>query len=102
MLLDIERSGVVPIVGLNWKDDLTLAQQWLTQLGNPYEATAFDAEGRVGIDWGVYGAPETFLVDASGQVIYKYISPLTREVWEREFLPRIETAKQAAGQGGRT
>lgn len=99
LLLDIARTNVVPLVGLNWKDDLTLARQWLDQLGDPYQATAFDAEGRVGIDWGVYGAPETFLVDANGQVVFKYISPLTREVWEQEFLPRIATAKQAAGQG---
>lgn len=102
LLLEIERSGVVPLVGLNWKDDLVQAQQWLTQLGNPYVASAFDEEGRVGIDFGVYGAPETFLVDASGQVIYKFISPLTREVWQNEFLPRIQAARQGAGQRGAT
>jgi cytochrome c biogenesis protein CcmG/thiol:disulfide interchange protein DsbE len=88
-LLQIARSGVVPIVGLNWKDDRSLAQQWLEQLGNPYVVTAFDPEGRAGIDWGVYGAPETFLVDANGIVQYKHIAPLTMEVWEREFLPRL-------------
>ncbi len=95
-LLEIARSGVVPLVGLNWKDELNLAQQWLTQLGNPYEASAFDAEGRVGLDWGVYGAPETFLVDANGQVIYKYISPITPEVWQKEFLPRIQAAQASS------
>jgi cytochrome c biogenesis protein CcmG/thiol:disulfide interchange protein DsbE len=88
-LLQIARTNVVAIVGLNWKDELSLAQQWLTQLGNPYVMTAFDPEGRAGIDWGVYGAPETFLVDANGIVQYKHIAPLTMEVWEREFLPRI-------------
>ena len=63
-LLEIASRGEVPIVGLNWKDDMQLAQQWLRELGNPYVATAFDEEGRVAIDWGVYGAPETFLIDA--------------------------------------
>jgi len=98
LLLELANENVVPIVGLNWKDDLVLARQWLDQLGDPYVATAFDAEGRVGIDWGVYGAPETFLVDAEGQVIFKHIAPLTRAIWEREFLPRIQTARKAAGQ----
>ena len=92
-LLEIARSNVVPIVGLNWKDELPLAQQWLQQLGNPYVATAFDPEVRVGIDWGVYGAPETFLVDGNGVVQYKHIAPLTMEVWQREFLPRIRQAQ---------
>lgn len=98
LLLEIAKENVVPLVGLNWKDDLTLARQWLSQLGDPYVATAFDADGRVGIDWGVYGAPETFLVDAQGQVIFKHIAPLTREIWQQEFLPRIEAARKAAGQ----
>lgn len=92
-LLQIARAGVVPIIGLNWKDDLPLAQRWLQQLGNPYTVTAFDPEGRTGIDWGVYGAPETFLVDANGIVQYKHIAPLTMEVWEREFLPRIRAGQ---------
>lgn len=92
-LLRIAKSNIVPIVGLNWKDELPLAQQWLERLGNPYVATAFDPEGRTGIDWGVYGAPETFLVDAQGVVRYKHIAPLTLEVWEREFVPRIRAAQ---------
>jgi cytochrome c biogenesis protein CcmG, thiol:disulfide interchange protein DsbE len=92
-LLEIARSNVVPIVGLNWKDELPLAQQWLQQLGNPYVTTGFDPEGRVGIDWGVYGAPETFLVDGNGVVQYKHIAPLTMEVWQREFLPRIRSGQ---------
>ena len=88
-LLAIAGRGEVPIVGLNWKDDRDLAQRWLRELGNPYVVNAFDEEGRVAIDWGVYGAPETFLVDGSGNVIYKHIAPITVEVWEREFVPRL-------------
>jgi cytochrome c biogenesis protein CcmG/thiol:disulfide interchange protein DsbE len=92
-LLEIARSGDVPIYGLNWKDDNDAALSWLAQLGNPYVATAVDADGRVAIDWGVYGAPETFLIDADGTVIYKHIAPITMEVWESEFVPRIAAAR---------
>jgi cytochrome c biogenesis protein CcmG/thiol:disulfide interchange protein DsbE len=93
-LLAIAQQGVVPIVGLDWNDQRERAQQWLKQLGNPYTAVAFDTDGRTAIDWGVYGAPETYLVDAQGRVIYKYISSMTPEVWEHEFLPRINQARR--------
>lgn len=92
-LLEIASRGEVPIVGLNWKDDMQLAQQWLRELGNPYVATAFDEEGRVAIDWGVYGAPETFLIDAKGTVIHKHVAPLTLEIWERDFVPLIKQGR---------
>lgn len=96
-LLEIARQGLVPIVGLDTKgpddsDERSNARRWLKQLGNPYVATAFDGDGRAAIDWGVYGAPETFLVDAQGIVIYKYIGPISVQVWEREFVPRIRSA----------
>jgi len=94
-LLEIAKQHVVPILGLNFNDDRARAQRWLQQLGNPYTAVAFDPDERVAIDWGVYGAPETFLVDQHGRVIYKYISPLTLEVWQTEFLPRIEAARRS-------
>jgi len=94
-LLEIARQGLVPIIGLDTKDELADAQRWLTTLGNPYAATAMDADGRVAIDWGVYGAPETFLVDAKGIVIYKYIGPISMQAWQQEFVPRIQTAKAA-------
>ena len=93
-LLAIAREHVVPIIGLDYMDEREKAKQWLTQLGNPYQAVAFDTDGRTAIDWGVYGAPETFLVDAQGRVLYKFISPITPEVWEREFLPRIQAARR--------
>ena len=91
----IAERGEVPIYGLNWKDDAKLASDWLRRLGNPYTATAFDEEGRVAIDWGVYGAPETFLIAPDGTILYRHISPMTMEVWENEFLARIA----AAGRG---
>jgi cytochrome c biogenesis protein CcmG/thiol:disulfide interchange protein DsbE len=93
-LLAIAQQHVVPIVGLVYLDDRVKAKQWLEQLGNPYEAVAFDNDGRTAINWGVYGAPETFLVDTHGQVIYKFISPVTQEIWNREFLPRIAAARR--------
>jgi cytochrome c biogenesis protein CcmG/thiol:disulfide interchange protein DsbE len=96
VLLEIARRGEIPLIGLNWKDELPLAQRWLQALGNPYVVSAFDPEGNVGIDWGAYGAPETFLVDARGIIVYKYVSPLRIDVWEREFLTRI---KQAGAKG---
>ena len=96
-LIAIAGQQVVPIIGLNWKDDNAAAQQWLRQLGNPYAVVAEDREGRTAIDWGVYGAPETFLIGPDGTVLYKHIAPMTMEVWNKEFLPRIEAARTAAG-----
>ena len=91
--MELSRRNEIPIFGLNWRDQRDSALRWLDQLGDPYFATAYDEDGRVGIDWGVYGAPETFLVGADGTVIYKHISPLTEEVWQTEFLPRIREAR---------
>jgi cytochrome c biogenesis protein CcmG/thiol:disulfide interchange protein DsbE len=89
-LVRISRTQVVPLIGLNWKDDPVAAQEWLRTLGNPYAAVAADQEGRTAIDWGVYGAPETFLIGPDGKVVFKHIAPMTMEVWNTEFLPRIQ------------
>jgi len=93
VLNEIAAQGEIPIYGLNWNDDMALAHQWLRQLGNPYVATAFDGEGRVAIDWGVYGAPETFLIAPDGTILYRHITPMTMEIWQNEFLARITMAK---------
>jgi cytochrome c biogenesis protein CcmG, thiol:disulfide interchange protein DsbE len=93
-LLEIARRGEVPIVGLNWNDDREQALLWLQQLGDPYVVTAFDGEGRVAIDWGVYGAPETFLVGADGTVLKRRVYPITMEIWEQEFVPLLPRAAQ--------
>ncbi len=97
VLLAIARQNVVPLIGLNWKDDNAAAQQWLRDLGNPYSAIAEDNVGKTAIDWGVYGAPETFLIGPDGVVLYKHIAPMTLEVWNKEFLPRIASARAGAG-----
>ena len=94
-LLEIQRQNIVPIYGFNLKDDPRLARQWLAQLGNPYVASMVDTEGRVGIDWGVYGAPETFLVDQNGRVIHKLIAAMTMEIWHEDFLPLIQQLNAA-------
>ena len=88
-LLELSRTQDVPIIGLNWKDDEELAHEWLNQLGNPYAAIAADKPGREAINWGVTAAPETFLVDGNGIVQFRLQSAMTREIWEKEFVPRI-------------
>ncbi len=94
-LMQLAESGAVPVYGINWRDNRDDALRWLEQLGDPYEFTAFDQDGRVGIDWGVYGAPESFLVDANGVVVHKHLGPLNPENWQRDFVPLI----RAAGAG---
>jgi cytochrome c biogenesis protein CcmG/thiol:disulfide interchange protein DsbE len=88
-LLQIKRQGKVPIFGIDWKDDDTQARAWLSELGNPYERVGADREGRVAIDWGVYGAPESFLINPAGTVVYKHVGAMTPQIWEQEFLSRL-------------
>ena len=97
MLLEIARSEVVPVVGLNWKDDDAAARLWLEELGDPYDIVAVDRDSRIAIDWGVYGAPETFLIDERGVVVYRHVGAMTREVWARQFLSRIPKPAGAVG-----
>ena len=91
-LLELSKTSGVPIYGLDWKDDRDSALRWLNTLGDPYVLSGFDDVGNVAIDWGVYGAPETFLIGRDGTVLYKHIAPLTPDVWQQEFLPRIREA----------
>lgn len=90
VLVEARKAGELPIVGLNWKDDPAAALDWLAQLGDPYDVIAVDADGRIAINWGVYGAPETFLVDPAGIVVHKHIGALTREIWQRDFISRMK------------
>lgn len=91
-LLRIRQEGKVRLVGLNYKDEDAAARDWLMQLGNPYEVIAADHEGRAAIDWGVYGAPETFLVNPAGTIVHKVVGQVTAENWRTQFLPLIEGA----------
>jgi cytochrome c biogenesis protein CcmG/thiol:disulfide interchange protein DsbE len=88
-LLEIAKQNVLPLVGFNWKDEDDAALDWLKQLGNPYAVVVADRDGRVAINFGVYGAPETFFIDAEGRVQYRHVGPMTKEVWEQEFLSRL-------------
>jgi len=88
-LLDLAAKGDIPIYGINWRDTRPEALRWLQQLGDPYVASGFDVDGVVGIDWGVYGAPESFLVSADGVVLFKQLGPLNRQIWERDIVPLI-------------
>lgn len=88
-LLQISAEGRLPLLGLNWKDDDAAALRWLRELGNPYALVVADREGRVAIDYGVYGAPETFLVDDRGIIVHKHVGALTRDIWRRDFLARV-------------
>lgn len=91
VLLNYARSKNIPLVGLNWKDDNDTALRWLAALGDPYDAVPVDADGRVAINYGVYGAPETFLIDGAGVIRFKQIGPLTPEVIANEIEPRLAT-----------
>ncbi len=89
VLNQLARTGAVPLLGLNYKDQREDALQWLRERGDPYTVNAFDADGRVGIDWGVYGVPETFLIDKRGMIRYKHTGPLTPKVVQDEILPLV-------------
>jgi cytochrome c biogenesis protein CcmG/thiol:disulfide interchange protein DsbE len=89
VLLQVAKQKVVPIVGLNWKDERGDALQWLAKFGDPYALSVHDRTNVVGLDYGVYGAPETFLIDKQGVIRYKQIGPITPEAWEKTLLPMI-------------
>lgn len=87
LLLEYARSRAIPIYGLNYKDNREDALSWLAELGDPYVLSVSDLDGRVGIDYGVYGAPETYLIDRDGVIRFKQIGPVTPDVWTGTILP---------------
>ena len=92
-LMHLSKDKGVRIVGLNYKDEREAAFRFLNQLGNPYETIIFDPKGKLGFDLGVYGAPETFVIDADGVVRYRHVGVVNQKVWEQELLPVINKAK---------
>jgi len=96
VLMEIRRGGAVPIHGLNYKDKPADAAAWLGAFGDPYTRTGADIDGRVGIDWGVYGVPETFVIDREGRIAYKHIGPVTAATWNDKLLPLIRKLQQGA------
>ena len=94
VLVELSKKGVLPILGLNYKDKGDEAQRWLKQFGNPYQLSAVDADGRIGIDYGVYGVPETYLIDTEGVIRYKQIGPLTQAILDQKVLPLAMALKK--------
>lgn len=90
VFMDLARQNVVPIVGLNYKDKREAGVGWLRQFGNPYAVSAFDSDGRIGIDYGVYGVPETFVIDKLGVIRMKHIGPVSAEALTDKILPLIK------------
>jgi len=89
LLVELTGKHDVRLFGINYKNDAKEARDWLAQLGNPYGRIGADASGRVGIDWGVYGVPETFIVDGAGRIRYRQLGPIDRQAMEQTILPLI-------------
>ena len=94
LLMSIDRAGEVPVYGINYKDAETDAKRWLNDYGDPYADIGADLNGRTGINWGVYGLPETFLINQQGQIVYKHVGPLSPEVFQSKILPLVRELKK--------
>ena len=94
LLLQYAKSAAVPIYGMDYKDERAAALQLLREEGDPYVLSVSDTDGRVAIDYGVYGAPETYLIDKNGVIRFKKIGPITEEVWEKSILPLAKQLNQ--------
>lgn len=92
-LMTIAQRNEVPLLGLDWNDNRDAALRWLDTLGDPYVGSAYDPEGRIALDWGVYAAPETFFIDAQGIIRHKHFGPISVEIWDRDFVPLIKQAQ---------
>lgn len=88
-LLRIAAGTDIQLVGVNYKDDVALARNWLAQFGNPYDLVIVDADGALGVELGVYGAPETFLLDSAGRVVFKRVGDVNERIWRDELQPRF-------------
>jgi len=95
VLMGLQQKGIVPIHGLNYKDKPDDAQAWLDQLGDPYTRTGADISGRVAIDWGVYGVPETFIIDRDGRIAHKHIGAITPEALRKTIMPIIDKLQKS-------
>jgi cytochrome c biogenesis protein CcmG, thiol:disulfide interchange protein DsbE len=95
LLVQLAKAKIVPIVGLDYKDEPQAGKGWLAQLGNPYDVSVMDRDGRVGIDWGVYGVPETFVIDKQGTIRYKQIGPVTAEALAKKILPLVRELQKS-------
>ena len=94
ILMRYAERNIAPLYGLNYKDKKSDAIAWLTQLGNPYQRIGQDLSGRAGIEWGVYGVPETYIIDREGRIRYRHVGPISPEAMEEKILPLIEELKK--------
>ena len=94
LLNRLTEDGTVPVYGINYKDKPEDARRWLARMGDPYVRAGADQSGRVGIDWGVYGLPETFVIDRDGRIVYKHVGPIRPEDLEEKILPLIEKLRE--------
>ncbi len=90
VLMAIAKTGIVKIYGVDWKDKPDAAKDWLEKLGNPYVMSVDDQSGDIGIDFGVYGAPETYIIDQQGDIVHKHTGPITWSDWQKKLLPKIK------------
>lgn len=97
LLVELAESGTVPIYGINYKDRADAALAFLDELGDPYDRIGADRSGRVAIDWGVYGLPETFVIDAEGRIAYKHVGPFNRQMLEEDILPVVRRLQAGGG-----
>lgn len=95
LLVEFARAKVAPLIGLDYKDPRADGLRWLKQFGNPYDFSASDADGRVGIDYGVYGVPETYVIDKAGVIRYKHIGPVTVDALKDKIIPLINELKRS-------
>ena len=94
LLMEIAGMDSINLYGINYKDDPAIARDWLTELGDPFTRIGADRDGRVAIELGVYGVPETFVVDREGRIRYKHVGPISEEDWSRELLPLIRNLRE--------
>lgn len=94
LLVHVANAGIVPIYGLNYKDERDTAMQWLRQFGDPYTVSIVDSDGRVGIDYGVYGVPETYVIDKQGIIRHKQIGPVTVKSLQEKILPLVKELQE--------
>jgi cytochrome c biogenesis protein CcmG/thiol:disulfide interchange protein DsbE len=90
ILIDLARNYPIQVYGLNYKDQATAATKFLNEQGNPYQKIIFDPQGKIAMQFGVYGTPETYLIDSKGIIRYRYVGPMTLEIVEKDLLPRIK------------
>ncbi len=98
-LMELARRKAIPMVGIAYKDPERKSLAWLNELGNPYSRIGVDRKGRTGIDFGVYGIPESFFINGEGRIIYKYIGPLSPRAWREVVMPELKKAVEKYGAG---